>query len=100
MAKGKKVEQLEIPGVEKRIESIHKLGLELAGVRQERMELTKREVDLGKKIMEGMKTEKLIKYSVEGLELEIVTVKERVRVKLDIDSEKEGEGGEGDESGD
>jgi hypothetical protein len=101
MARGKKpaAEQPELPGVEKKIEAVHKLGLELAGVRSDRMELTKREVELAKKIMEAMKAEKLIKYNVEGLELEIVTVKEKVRVKLDIDNEGDegGEGAEGNE---
>jgi hypothetical protein len=98
MAKEKKAEQQELPGVEKKIESIHKAGLELAGVRQERMELTKREADLAKQIMESMKGEKLARYAVEGLELEIVAIKERVKVHLDIDKEEDGD--QGTEDGD
>ncbi len=98
MVRGKKEnpEQQELPGVTKKIPAIHEKGLELAGVRSERMELTERESKLAKELLELLKQEKLERYKVEGLLLEVVSLKERIKVRLNEKEEDSEEGGEED----
>lgn len=83
--------QERLPGTENAIPELEELGHEYAGVRDERMELTRREVELKERLLEAMKRNDLSAYRYQDIEMEIVPGKEKVKVKVSSAEEPESE---------
>jgi hypothetical protein len=78
----KRAAQKELPGLENReITDLEKKALEYVEVRDQRMDLTKREVELQADLLTLMKTYKKREYKRDGIEIRIVVEKEKVKVK-------------------
>lgn len=89
---GKGSRQERLPGTENAIPELEELGHEYAGVRDERMDLTRKEVELKERLLEAMKRNDLSACRYQDIEMEIVPGKEKVKVK--VSSVEEPEAGE------
>lgn len=88
MPKAKKPRQQElIPNRE--IVELKKLALDYVDVRDERMGLTEREVDLKSKILSEMHKHKLETYRSNGVEIRVVKEEEKLKVKVSEKKEAE-----------
>lgn len=77
-----KPRQADLPGMaDRRIPDLHKAAEEYAEVRDERMALTKQEVDLQEVLLEKMKLHKMDRYKFEDVECILIHEKEKVKVK-------------------
>lgn len=85
-------DQKALPGMEERsIKELDDLCREYAGVRDKRMDLTKRESELQADLLTSMKKNKKRVYEYEDVRAEIVTEKTRVKVKIKKDEPEEEE---------
>lgn len=80
----KKPKQEEIPGTESpnRDPELHALGIELAELQAERMDLTKREKDKRAQIAAALHERKQEQYDCDGVHLWLERGDEKVRVKV------------------
>lgn len=93
--------QKNLPGIQTGIPEIEEVAIQLAAVRHKRIPLTAEEVRLSGELLPLMHKHKLTKYSVEGIDIEVIPAKEKVHVKVDkIDAESNGDGAGGDGSED
>jgi len=75
--------QKALPGMEERsIKELDELCHEYAGMRDKRMDLTKREVELQADLLTCMRKHKKRVYEYEEIHAEIVTEKTKVKVKI------------------
>lgn len=81
MPKSKK-SQPDLPGVERKIDELQAKSLEYAGIRDERQEMLRKEVELKQELLGLMKKHGLEKYDCDEVFIEIVHDKEHVRVKV------------------
>jgi hypothetical protein len=79
--------QERLPGTEGEIPELEQLGHEYAALRDSRMELLKKEVELKKKTLEAMHKINLTTYKYQDIEMEIVPGKEKLQVKVEKDPE-------------
>lgn len=77
--------QARLPGTEGVIQELEALGYEYAALRDQRMELTRQEVDLKKKLLEAMHNNNLTTYQYQDIEVEIVPGEEKIKVKVKAD---------------
>jgi hypothetical protein len=87
--KAKKAKQEDLPGMEDRkIAELEAAALEYAEGRDERMEMTKREVELKTKLIALMHKHGKTIYRCGDIEIEVVPEKEKIKVR--VHKEKEG----------
>lgn len=91
------------PKQEKLIETAHpgeeeliKLAESYRGIRDDRMDLTKHEVDAREKLLDAMHRHKLTEFEGDGVKIE-VTTEERIKVKIAKDPEDDDLGDEEEE---
>lgn len=88
MTKKKLARQQRLPGTEDpRIEALHSAAHDYAEVRDERMELTKRESSLKEQLLGIMKKNGKKRYHYGGLTVEVQTVEETVKVRISKEEE-------------
>ncbi len=76
-------EQKDLPGMEGRqIQELVDLGTEYAKIRDKRMDLGKREVELKHDLLSAMKKHKKKEYIFDGIEIRVVMEEETVKVKV------------------
>jgi hypothetical protein len=89
----KRARQERLPGTEGVIQELEELGYEYAALRDQRMDLTKQEVDLKNRLLEAMHKNNLTSYQYQDIEVEIIPGEEKLKVKVDKikdhDNEKE-----------
>ena len=79
----KRAKQADLPGMEQReIRALQDAAHEYAEVRDERQELTKREVALKTKLLSVMKENKLEKYRYQDVEIRVVHEEETIKVRI------------------
>lgn len=79
----KKVKQEDLPGIaDRRIEDLHAKALEYVSVRDERMEMSKKESPLKDELLSLMKKHKRDKYICEGVEIYREFSEETIKVKV------------------
>jgi len=84
-----KAKQQRLPGTEGKIADLQDAAEKYAGIRDERQELTKQEVDLKGKLLGLMKRHKLTEYKYGGVEINVIVEEETVKVR--IAKQKEGD---------
>ena len=87
-AKKDKPKQGDLPTMEDRkIPELHAAAEEYADGRDDRMAMTKKEVDLKTRLIDLMHRFKKTTYSFNGLTIELIPEKEKVRVRIakDVD---------------
>ena len=94
MAKTTKPRQARLPGTANSIKELDELGLEYAAIRDERMALTKKEVDLKGRVHQAMRDHKITTYKYGEIEIEIVPGEEDVKVHVKKPKEQRPEGAE------
>jgi len=88
----KKANQKDLPGMEnRRISELHDAALEYAAIRDERMELSKKESDLKGELLSLMHKHKKNSYILEGVEIYIENSEETVKVKVHKSGEPDSE---------
>ena len=81
--KSKKAKQTDLPGMEeRRIPDLHSAAERYAEVRDERMELTKAEVEQKQRLIELMHKHEKQEYRFDDVEIKLVVEKEKVKVKI------------------
>jgi hypothetical protein len=81
---GKKPKQADLPGMEDReIKELQSAARRYAEIRDERMALTPKEVDLKQTLLRLMKQHHKQIYRHDGIEVRVVTEEETVRVKIE-----------------
>ncbi len=83
--------QQNLPGVVQEIPEIEEKGRQLAEVRKQRMELTRREVALAEELIPLMHQHKLTDYENAGVHVKVVTGEEKVKVKVESIAEDDTE---------
>ena len=78
----KKGIQGRLPGTVNSIQELDDLGLEYAAIRDERMELSRKEVALKDKVHQCMKEHKLKTYKYGEVEVELIPGEEEVKVRV------------------
>jgi hypothetical protein len=82
--------QEQLPGVENRaIKEIEDLAMDYAEVRDERMKLSTREVELKTDLIAAMHKAKRTEYRRQGIDIELTVEKEKIKVKVKKDAEEE-----------
>lgn len=81
--------QENLPGVETGFPELEVIGIEYASIRDERMKLMTREVELNQQAIEAMHKHSLTTYKVEGLTMEIVPGEEKLKVRSEKTQEEE-----------
>ena len=83
--------QAALPGMEELgdIPEIEEAALDYASIRDERMKLTEKEVELKGALLEAMRKHKRMKYASEDLTIERVSGKETIKVKVKKDKSEE-----------
>lgn len=77
-----------LPGMEDPVlEDLEEAAIRYAQVRDERMALTKKEVDMQELLLNLMKRHKKTSYLRDGVELKVVAEKEKVRVRIKKEEE-------------
>lgn len=91
MAKAKKIaRQDDLPGMEDReIRAISTAALDYAEIRDERQQLTTREVELKTKLIDLMHANKKTEYEFKNVSIKLVVEKEKVRVRIKKDEAEE-----------
>ena len=82
MPRGKRPTQEDLPGIERKIPELHQKAIAYKAIRDDRQELTQKEVKLKGELLDIMKKNKLTTYECEGVKAEIVVEKERVKVTV------------------
>ena len=67
---------------DRKITALHTAAADYADIRDQRQELTTKEVDLKKKVLQIMKKNDLETYSYDGLVITVVPGEEDVKVRL------------------
>ena len=90
MPRAKKIERQEqLPGVENAaIKEIEDAALDYAEGRDARMEATKKEVDLKKRIIDAMHAAKKTEYKRGDIEVKLTVEKEKVKVRVKKEAEE------------
>ena len=89
MPNKKKARQMDIPGTEDReIKELKDAALDYAEVRDERQQLTAKEVPLKQQLLSLMKKHKKENYKYGGVEIRVVHEKENVKVKVKKESDE------------
>lgn len=84
--------QKDLPGMEDKVlEDLEAAAEKYAGIRDERQQLTNREIEAKADLLQIMKKHKKRNYDHGGIAVEIVMEKETVKVKIRKDSEAEDE---------
>ncbi|MFH0851572.1 MAG: hypothetical protein V1876_02380 [Candidatus Peregrinibacteria bacterium] len=79
----RKAKQEDLPGMaERRIEDLHKAALDYVSIRDERMELTEKEVEAKGEVLDLMNKHKRDSYTCEGVEIVFVPGEPTVKVKV------------------
>lgn len=85
-----KAKQKELPGMEdKKLEDLEAAAVEYAEGRDERMEMTKKEVELKTNLMGMMHRYKKKTYVCDGIEINVVPEGEKVKVRIHKEKEEE-----------
>ena len=85
----KKAKQEDLPGMENRqIPDLDEAAREYAEGRDERMEMTRKEVELKTNLIEMMHKHKKKTYIYDGIEIELVPEGEKVKVKVRKEKEE------------
>jgi hypothetical protein len=80
--------QESLPGMEDReITDLEDAARNYAAIRDQRMALTKKEVDLSDVLLQAMKRNKRDHYHRDGIDLKLIVEKEKVRVRITKDEE-------------
>jgi hypothetical protein len=86
----KRAKQQDLPGMEdRRINELDQAALDYAEGRDERMELTKKEVELKTKLITLMHRYNKKTYKYEDIEIELVPEGEKVKVRIHKEKEKD-----------
>lgn len=86
--KPKRGEQKSLPGMQDReIEALQKGARRYAAIRDQRMALTEKEVELRDELLGMMKQRHKIHYLYEGVEITVVAEREKVKVRIHKDED-------------
>ena len=86
----KKPKQADLPGMEERkLPDLHKAAEEYAEVRDERLEIQKREIPAKQELLRLMKVHKKETYKFEDVSIRVVHEKEKVIVRIGAKKDKE-----------
>lgn len=84
-----KPKQGELPGIERKLKDLHEAALDYAVIRDERQELTLREVAAKTKLLDLMHKHKKEEYEYDGVSIRVVHEEETVKVRVAKKDEEE-----------